>query len=599
MEEQNMGKDNFENQNIEKEVDKVEMDNNNLENQNTEKAEVNQEKMVNNLEKQDSENSIENGQKSSNGNAINDIGDKIKKKFPFIKTFRKLFLTIILIVSIVFIAYLAFKKLTYKEKIDLKAIPTVNVTHIKIGKIEKEISVNGEIKPNDIYYVISKVGGDIKKIYVKNGDHVKKGDPICDIDASKEIEAAFIEYDTAKNNFERMQKLYVAGDISKQNYEQVKAQYDSKKLAYDTKVEYSTVVAVDDGVIENTDMILNTAISTGKVLCYITSNAAKEIEFGVTERVLNGISMGEKVVIEKGGVKYEGRVSNISKLISQDGLFHVKAVILSKNNFAAGINATVTFVYDSRINTQILSNNVLYYETGQAYIFVVDENNVTRKKYIEVGIENKDITEILTKIDKKEKIVSTWNKDLAEGSPVKIGIDEEVIDDIEKETEKEIKEDEVATIEESVVEEALIDKKVEEENVSDVDKVIDELGEKLGITIIDEENKKDDKENIVEDKNESKKVANQSNDGELVKENNEVESLNEGAVLEKKVDKVELETEMSSHESTVFNDANIATRSVVESATIKDISAETRINEGALSDNMIIDSENASFMEVK
>lgn len=594
MEEQNMGKDNFENQNIEKEVNKVEMSSNNLENQNTENVAVNQEKVGSNLEKKDSVDNNE--QESSNSNAINDIGDKIKKKFPFIKTFRKLFLTIILIVSIVFIAYLAFKKLTYKEKIDLKAIPTVNVTHIKIGKIEKEISVNGEIKPNDIYYVISKVGGDIKKIYVKNGDYVKKGDPICDIDASKEIEAAFIEYDTAKNNFERMQKLYVAGDISKQNYEQVKAQYDSKKLAYDTKVEYSTVVAVDDGVIENTDMIINTAISTGKVLCYITSNEAKEIEFGVTERVLNGVSLGEKVVIEKGGVKYEGRVTNISKLISQDGLFHVKAVILSKNNFAAGVNATVTFVYDSRINAQILSNNVLYYEAGQAYIFVVDENNVTRKKYIEVGIENKDITEILTKIDKKEKIVSTWNKDLAEGSPVKIGKDEEVIDDIVKETEKKIEEKVETVIDEKVEEEISIVINSEEESVSDVDKVINELGEKLGITKVDEEIKKDDKDNISEGSIDSTKS---NNEEKLEKVNNEVSSINENNVMEKKIDKEELETKISSLETSVFNGENITTSSIVESTTIKDESAETRTNVGALTDNMIINSENASFTEVK
>ena len=565
MEEQNMGKDNFENQNIEKEVNKVEMSSNNLENQNTENVAVNQEKVGSNLEKKDSVDNNE--QESSNSNAINDIGDKIKKKFPFIKTFRKLFLTIILIVSIVFIAYLAFKKLTYKEKIDLKAIPTVNVTHIKIGKIEKEISVNGEIKPNDIYYVISKVGGDIKKIYVKNGDYVKKGDPICDIDASKEIEAAFIEYDTAKNNFERMQKLYVAGDISKQNYEQVKAQYDSKKLAYDTKVEYSTVVAVDDGVIENTDMIINTAISTGKVLCYITSNEAKEIEFGVTERVLNGVSLGEKVVIEKGGVKYEGRVTNISKLISQDGLFHVKAVILSKNNFAAGVNATVTFVYDSRINAQILSNNVLYYEAGQAYIFVVDENNVTRKKYIEVGIENKDITEILTKIDKKEKIVSTWNKDLAEGSPVKIGKDEEVIDDIVKENEKKIEEKVETVIDEKVEEEISIVINSEEESVSDVDKVINELGEKLGITKVDEEIKKDDKDNISEGSIDSTKS---NKEEKLEKVNNEVSSINENNVMEKKIDKEELETKISSLETSVFNGENITTSSIVESTTIKD-----------------------------
>lgn len=570
------------------------MENNDLKNQNIGKEEINTEKMDNNMVKEN----IEKDQKVLKDDLTNELKEKVKKKIPFVKNFRKLVLTIILIAFIVFIAYLAFRKITYKEKIDLKAIPTVNVTHVKIGQIEKEISVNGEIKPNDIYYVVSKVGGDLKKIYVKNGDHVKKGDPICDIDASKEIEAAFIEYDTAKKNFERMQKLYMAGDISQQNYEQVKAQYDGKKLAYDTKVEYSTVVAVDDGVIESTDMTLNTAISAGKVLCYITSNEAKEIEFGVTERVLNGISIGEKVEINKGGIKYEGRVINISKLINSKGLFPIKAVILSKNNFAAGVNATVTFVYDSRINTQILSNNVLYYEAGQAYIFVVDENNVTRKKYIEVGIENKEVTEILTELDKKEKIVSTWNKDLAEGSPVKIGIDEKVIDDIVKETEKET-EEVVETIEEAIEKETLVNTKVEEEKVSDVDKVIDELGEKLGITRIDEENQKDVKENVVEDVNKNVIAIDSSKEKESTKVNGEIESLNEKEILKKEEDNEVLETTMNKLETTVLNKENEISYNKIEENSLINENAGIDTNVGSLRDNMIIDSDNSSFTEVK
>lgn len=551
-----------------------------MENQNTEMGVTNMENnSLENLNVEKVENNMEGEYKTETKDLFK---DKLRVKIPFVKTFRTLILTIILIAFAAVVFALFIKKIKYKEKVDLKAIPTVNVTHVKIGQIEKEITVNGEIKPNDIYYVVSKVGGDLKKIYVKNGDHVKKGDPICDIDASKEIEAAFIEYDTAKKNFERMQKLYMAGDISQQNYEQVKAQYDGKKLAYDTKVEYSTVVAVDDGVIESTDMTLNTAISAGKVLCYITSNEAKEIEFGVTERVLNGITIGEKVTIEKSGVIYEGKITNISKLInSNDGLFHVKAVILSKNNFATGVNAAVTFVYDRRINTQILSNDVIYYETGQAYIFIVDENNVTRKKYIEVGLENKDITEVLTKIDKKEKIVSTWNKDLAEGSPIKIGIDEEVVDDIIKETEKET----MSIIDKDVKEETTFDNKdlekekdiIENEESIKVDSVINELGEKLGFTKFDDKDKERETE---------------INTSEVVKENIVVNEV----IEESEVIKDEKESNI---ENTSIIETNTEINSIEGNNIVESENVEAAPSAGVLRDNMIIDDNNTSFSEVK
>ena len=345
---------------------------------------------------------------------------------------KHVLLIAICIILLFGISFLIFKKLTKPINVDLNSIPAVNVTHIRKGHIDREVSVMGSILPNDTYYVPAKVGGEIKKIYVKNGDYVKKGDPICEIDASKEIEAAFIQYDTARKSYERMRKLYKAGDISLQNFESIKAQYDSAKLQYDTKVEYSTPVAVGDGVVENTNMTINTSIKVETVLCYITSEDGKEINFGVTERVLDGIKMGDKVTIEKNGKVYDGYVSDVAKLInSSNGLFNVKAIITTPNNFASGVMAKVTLVYDRKTNVNVLPNELVYYEAGNPYIFIVDDNNIIKKIYIEVGVENETTCEILTELDKKLRIVSTWNNDLAEGTVVNVIKDEEVVDEIE------------------------------------------------------------------------------------------------------------------------------------------------------------------------
>ena len=325
------------------------------------------------------------------------------------------------------IVFLFIKRITSKKEVVLNPIPSVNVTHIAKGNISKDISVMGNILPTDTYYVVAKVAGDIKKVNVANGNFVKKGDPICEIDAEKEIEAAYIQYDTAKKNFERMQKLYRAGDISQQSFESVKAQYEGLKLAYDTKVEYSIPVAVADGYVENTNMTENTSISQGTVLCYITSEGAKEINFGVTERVLEGIKINDDVTIEKSGKTYKGYISNISNLVdAQTGLFKVKAVITSDNNFASGIMAKVSFPYIKKTNVNILPNELIYYESSVPYLYVVGDDNKLRREYIEVGIENDSYSEVITNIDKNLRIVSTWNKDLAEGAEVNVVKDDKL-----------------------------------------------------------------------------------------------------------------------------------------------------------------------------
>ena len=359
----------------------------------------------------------------------NDANDVAKKSAKNVG--GKIVYGVIILIIILAVVFLVFKRLTFKKAVDFNAVPAVNVTHIRKGNISKDVSVMGNILPTDTYYVVAKVGGDIKNIYVKNGDYVKKGDPICEIDASKEIEAAFIQYDTARSSYERMQKLYQAGDISLQSFESVKAQYEGYKLAYDTKMEYSIPVAVDDGVVENTNMTINTAINQGTVLCYITSEGAKEINFGVTERILDGIKINDPVTIEKSGKTYNGYISNISNLInSQNGLFNVKAVITSENSFASGVMAKVTFPYISKKNVNLLPNEIIYYEASMPYVFVVNDEGLVSKKYIEVGIENKDYTEVITNLDRSLKIISTWNNDLAEGATVNVVRDEKVEDEV-------------------------------------------------------------------------------------------------------------------------------------------------------------------------
>lgn len=358
--------------------------------------------------------------------------NKTKQEFQKIKNVRNIndlktlsLKRIVIALAIIIVFLLIVFRLLKSEKQDVVSTPVVRVTHIETGDINKEASVMGTIMPASTYYVVNKVAGEITNIYVENGQRVKKGDKICDIDNSKQIESAFIQYDTVKKSYERYQKLYNAGDISKQSYEQAKAQYDAAKLAYDTQVEYSTPVAVGDGIIENTDMTLNVSISTGKVLCYITSEDAKEIQFGVTERVLNGIKQYDTIKVEKQGKIYEGTITDKASLISQNtGLFNIKATIEDDNNFAAGVMAKVTFVYEKSEDTNILDIDLIYYDDGRPFVYVV-ENNTLTKKFVELGISTDEKVEILSGVDKDDNIVSTWNNSLAEGVHVEVLKDSE------------------------------------------------------------------------------------------------------------------------------------------------------------------------------
>lgn len=330
-------------------------------------------------------------------------------------------LKLIILFFIALFVFLLVKRIFFtKNEIETTSFPKVEVIKAERGLIEKEVSVIGSIMPSDTFYVVPKVSGEILKIYVANGDSVKKGDKICDIDNSKQIDAAKISLDATEKAFKRIEKLYKSGDVSAQNYEKAKAEYDGAKLQYDTQVEFSTIIAPGDGTIENTNMTKDTLVSQGTVLCYVTGSGTQKVDFGVTERILKGIKVGNHITIEKNGEKYDGEVTEVSELVSaKTGLFPISAIVNDmKVRFPQGTTCKVHIVTERSRNAYIIPRKLVSYYNGEPYIYILTDDNLAKRQFIKIGVENDDTTEVVSGVDRNTNIISTWNNDLYDGAKV-------------------------------------------------------------------------------------------------------------------------------------------------------------------------------------
>ena len=96
-------------------------------------------------------------------------------------------------------------------------IPVVNVESPKTGSIELYHSLVGKVEPSDVVYIYPKAAGEITDVFVKAGDMVQEGQPICKID-TKQVEAARLQMESAQQalgdantNLARQQALFAAG----------------------------------------------------------------------------------------------------------------------------------------------------------------------------------------------------------------------------------------------------------------------------------------------------------------------------------------------------------------------------------------------------
>ena len=114
----------------------------------------------------------------------------------------------------------------------------------KKGSFSKKVDATGEIFATELIDVGAQVSGQIKKLYVKLGDQVKKGDMIASIDSSTQqnsidnkeaqlaiykaqLESAKVALNIAKTQFDRENALFAKNATSKQELESAKNTYSA------------------------------------------------------------------------------------------------------------------------------------------------------------------------------------------------------------------------------------------------------------------------------------------------------------------------------------------------------------------------------------
>lgn len=388
---------------------------------------------------------------------------------------------IIGIVVVFIIAVIAIRLFGHKEEIESKPLATVSAGKPETGDIAVQTSLVGTVEPGDVYYVMPKAAGEILNIYVNVGDTVNEGDPVCDIDNKKSVDAAKIALDSAKiqlktaedakelarTNLDRMKTLLATGDISQQSYESTKNGYDqaaaaadgaklqleSAQLAYDTQLEFSTVTAPVSGIVESVNMSINAMASQQSQVCVISSDSANKVVFNVTDRLLSSLKTGDSIQVKKQGSIYDGHITKLETLPGQTtGLYEAEAEFKGSDAVAKGAKVKVIFTSEGAKDVMLVDTDSIYYDGGRTYVYTITYNDeqetlaeetddneekagalsiqaaiaegnraaTVHKNAVTTGISNTEKTQIKDGIDYNSIVVKTWTSQLYEGAQVQV-----------------------------------------------------------------------------------------------------------------------------------------------------------------------------------
>lgn len=312
----------------------------------------------------------------------------------------------------------------------------VTVTVLKRGTFEHELVSNGKVTAGAIANLRFETAGIVAQIYVKNGDFVRKGQKLAELDKFRlQNKTAQAKDALEKAELELQDVLigqgYPVGDVSKvpadiMKLARVKSGYDQSRSQYELAVyeeEHATLVAPFDGVVANLFSKPFNEPGTSEAFCTVIGTQGMEVDFTVLESELPLIKSGDKVIVtpySDAAAKQEGRITQINPLVDDKGMVKVKATVGGKGKLFSGMNVRVN-VHRSLQGQLVIPKSAVVLRSGKQVVFTL-ENGKAKWNYVQTGLENADYYSMADDVLKEgDTVIVTGNVNLAHEANVTIG----------------------------------------------------------------------------------------------------------------------------------------------------------------------------------
>jgi membrane fusion protein, multidrug efflux system len=352
--------------------------------------------------------------------------NKSLKKYNYRKMKRIIILLAVLVLTVGISA--CGKKQEKKEA--EKKLSLVKIRDLKGEKFSEVYKVVGVVKPNTSAKLSSEEGGIITYLTKDKGSSVRKGETIAilkkDFDKAS-YDQALSQYELARDNFERAEKLFKENATSEQVYTNAKLQFniaDKTVEMYRTRLTKGYVISPISGIVDAKYMNLGEMTSPGAPIVNIVDISKVKVEAGIPEKYVTRLSKGRTVEITFDVLpdeKFSGKISFISPTLNpQSRTFDIEIIIDNAGRkLKPEMSANVFFTNMDLDDAVVLERDSFVDNGDEQFVFVL-ENDIAKKKIVKIGGASDNKVLISEGLNIGDKLIYYGFRALVDGDKVKV-----------------------------------------------------------------------------------------------------------------------------------------------------------------------------------
>ncbi len=326
---------------------------------------------------------------------------------------------------------------------------SVKVFEVKKQKISEKLHYTGVIEALKNVNITPDVGGKIAKIHVEEGERVREGQLLAELDtrairlqleqAKAALAVAEANHKDAQRNMERMERLKSEKAVSDQQYEKIKLAYEAAEaqlqqaraalnLAQHSldvslmKAPFSGVVASKNAEVGDVINPMMGGFSASSGVLTLMDFSRVKIEVDVPHRDIVRIKKGQPaqlLVTVFPDKAFQGRVAIVN--LTADPLtkkFKVE-VRINNSDFVLRPNTfgEVTLEVSTHEDALVIPQKSIL---ESKYVFLVGANNQAQRREVTLGLQNADLVEILNGLKEGDLVVTEGNYALEDGAKIDI-----------------------------------------------------------------------------------------------------------------------------------------------------------------------------------
>ncbi len=365
-----------------------------------------------------------------NENKKINIKKKIKQLTQPIR-FLLFLIGVLMFFYLIYIVYLfIFPPKTSDKKFTGLAAPVVSVMKLQLRDWSPALQVTGNITAAKSVQVSSETAGMVDVIHFDSGQWVSQAQPLVALE-DKEVKAALQKVEAKWQGdlkyYKRIKTLLNSHVISVADVDNAltKVKEDEADVAAQKALlAQHHIVAPFSGVVGIRQVEKGQYVNAGQPLVNLEQLDPVYVDFNVPERLIKQIVVGATVhvkVIAYPDKLFTGAIAATSNALNvETRSMTVRATMANpKKELLSGMSAQVMVIQPSR-NNIVVPQSALAYDPGGVGVFVVDEKNIARWRYVTVGPRYGEDAVILAALKPGEKVVIAGQQKLQDGIEVAV-----------------------------------------------------------------------------------------------------------------------------------------------------------------------------------